>query len=367
MKHPLYLFQPVKLKRKNHSLALEPYGQFAENASQRILDFPGRALGHSLASSYEEKVTTDSWWQATPTHVPLNRLKEIHAFVDIRLNSAIILLLAQHQIPVHFYNWYGYYKGSFVPQQALFDGKLSIEQALTWSDRSRRLAIAKQLIHGSLHHIRRCIRYYSYRDGLPNTLLYDLDDANVYIDSCFTINELMGVEGMIRQHFYQVIDQSLRHGFALKGRVYHPPSNPTNAMISFLNGLLYSTIQTELLHTRLDPSIGVLHSPGRRRKPLVWDVAEIFKPIFTEGVLLSLVRKKILRLEHFEEDKGFPLLTRDGRFRVVRAFEEKMRETVKLRQLGRSVSYRSIIRHECQKLARSIQYGETFEPFKLDW
>lgn len=367
MRVPLYLFQPVRIRRKQHTLHLEPYGKFSDDPKERVLKHPGRFLGYELATEYESVVTVDSWISSTPRAVPLVQLRDIHAFVDIRLNSAIILLLAQHQIPVHFYNYYGYYKGSFVPFKEQLDGKLSIEQALCWHDHYKRLYLAKKLIQGALHNIRRSVRYYTYRDGLPNSLLYDLDSGPEMIDACQSINELMGVEGMIRQHFYQVVDQSLRNGFELKGRVYHPPSNPANALISFLNGLLYATIATELHHTRLDPAIGLLHSPGRKRHPLVWDIAEVFKPLFTEGVLLSIVRKRILRLEHFEEGVGHPLLSEQGRYRVVRAFEEKMRETIKLPHYKRSVSYRSLIRHECHKLARSIQHGEAFEPFKLPW
>lgn len=367
MRHPLYLFQPVQLKRTNHSLEIIPFDAQEDTALERIMSHPGRYLGYELATEYDQPVKQDSWLLSTPQHVPLNRLRDIHAFVDVRFNSAIILLLAKHLIPVHFYNYYGYYKGSFMPQKVQVDGRLLLEQAAVWNDPYRRLYYAKKLLQASLHNIRRMIRYYTYRDGLPNSLLYDLDDASDYIQQCDTINELMGTEGMIRQHFYQVVDQSLRHGFELKGRVYHPPSNPANALISFLNALLYSTIQNELWHTRLEPSIGVLHSPGRKRYPLVWDVAEIYKPLFVEGVLLSLVRRKVLKLEHFETETSYPLLNEEGRYRVVRAFEEKMRETIKIRELGRSVSYRSLIRQECHKFARSVQHGETFEPFKLSW
>src|SRR5579884_3713729 len=54
--------------------------------------------------------------------IPINDIRSIHLFSEIDLNTRILIFLNQHGIPVHVYNYYGYYSGSFYPREKVVSG-----------------------------------------------------------------------------------------------------------------------------------------------------------------------------------------------------------------------------------------------------
>ena len=59
---------------------------------------------------------------------PVSDVNAIHAFGEITINSKLLQFLTQNQIPIHFYNYYGYYSGSYYPREYLLSGIILIKQ-----------------------------------------------------------------------------------------------------------------------------------------------------------------------------------------------------------------------------------------------
>jgi CRISPR-associated protein Cas1 len=110
-----------------------------------------------------------------------------------------------------------------------------------------------------------------------------------------------------------------------------------------------------------------LHQPGERRFSLALDVAEIFKPLLADRLIFSLLNKKIVQPCDFDTKLNSCLLKDSGRKAVVKAWDEKLLETIKHRNLGRSVSYKHLIKLECYKLSKHILGMEDYKPFKAWW
>jgi len=110
-----------------------------------------------------------------------------------------------------------------------------------------------------------------------------------------------------------------------------------------------------------------LHQPGERRYSLALDLAEIFKPILADRLIFSLLNKKQVQATDFDKKLNSCLLKENGRKTVVRAWEEKLNETIKHRALGRSVSYKHLVKLECYKLSKHILNIEEYKPFKAWW
>ncbi len=58
--------------------------------------------------------------------IPVNDIYCIHIFGETDLNSKVIIFLNQNGIPIRFYNYYGYYSGSFYPREKLISGFLIV-------------------------------------------------------------------------------------------------------------------------------------------------------------------------------------------------------------------------------------------------
>ncbi len=146
-----------------------------------------------------------------------------------------------------------------------------------------------------------------------------------------------------------------------------PPSNEVNALISFINSLCYTLCLDMIHHTQLNPTISFLHQPGTRRYSLALDIAEIFKPILVDRLIFSLLNKKQVQHNDFDFKLNYCLLKDTGRKTVVKAWDEKLNETIKHRSLGRNVSYKHLVKLECYKLSKHILGIEEYKPFKAWW
>lgn len=178
---------------------------------------------------------------------------------------------------------------------------------------------------------------------------------------------LIGHGSEIRKIYYRSFNHIIQtEGFSFTKRSKRPPENPINALISFGNSLLYTTVLSEIYRTHLDPRIGYLHETNQRSFTLNLDIAEVFKPVIVDRVIFSLLNKRQIQLKHFLEEVGFSYLNEKGRAIFVKEYENKLNTTIKHRNLGK-VSYRKLIRIECYKLYKHFMEEEPYTPFLGNW
>lgn len=181
------------------------------------------------------------------------------------------------------------------------------------------------------------------------------------------INIVRGLEGKMRERYYQAWRHILREGWTFERRVRRPPDNEVNALISFGNSHLYTVCLGELYRTQLTPTISYLHEPGARRFSLALDLSEIFKPLIVDRAIFRLINTGQLKDSHFDRSLDGCFLNDVGKKLFVNALEDRLKTTIKHRRLGRSVSYRHLIRLECYKLIRHLTGVETYRAFRAWW
>lgn len=296
--------------------------------------------------------------------IPIEDIDTIHVFGEVDLNTKLLNFLAQQNKTVHVYNYYGFYAGSFMPRDRNVSGELTVRQVKHYLDSKKRFFIAFCFVEGALFHMLRNLREYKntleFQDKIKDELANASSKAN-------TISELMGCEGRARDAYYQAFNIILKNGFSIEKREKRPPSNPVNALISFANSLIYSTVLSEIYHTQLNPTISYLHEPRERRYSLSLDIAEIFKPLIADPIIFKLVNNNMISLDDFEEDVNYCYINENGRKRFLKEFDQKLATTIKHRKLKRHVSYRSLIRLECYKLIKHVLDDEVYTPFKAWW
>ena len=176
----------------------------------------------------------------------------------------------------------------------------------------------------------------------------------------------MGLEGNIRQTYYQAFDTIL-NDFSMNGRSKQPPKNEVNALISFGNMMCYTACLDAIYHTQLNPTIRFLHEPGYRRFSLSLDIAEIFKPLIVDRLIFKVLNKKILQPDDFDHQLNGILLKPAAKQKFVKYYDERLTETIQHRTLNRKVSYKHLIKLECYKLVKHILDIETYKSFKMWW
>lgn len=334
MKKSYYLFNPGRLSRKDNTLKFTPV---------------------------DEKGI-----EGTPKYIPVEGVDNLYTFGSLDANSALYNFMGKEGITVHFFDYYEHYTGSFMPKDYLLSGKMLIAQAQAYSKPAKRILIAQKLVEGAAFNMLKNLRYYNNRDKDTLHQIESIETLMLQIPFAGEVETLMGVEGNIRNHYYAAFDVII-NGFEMGNRTRQPPSNEVNAMISFVNSMCYTVCLDAIYHTQLNPTISFLHQPGERRFSLALDISEIFKPILADRLIFSLLNKKVVQPSDFDTKLNSCLLKDGGRKAVVKAWDEKLSETLKHRSLGRSVSYKHLIKLECYKLSKHILGMEDYKPFKAWW
>lgn len=299
--------------------------------------------------------------------LPISSIDSIFIFGELRFNSKVINFLASKKIQLHFFNYYGFYSGSFLPRNSLHSGFLLIKQVKAYLEVSERLKIAAEFVRGAVHNTLKNLLY--YRKRLKNTqeAIKAIKKLQSKIDSAKSIPELMAIEGNIKETYYSSFKEFLGEEFSLDKRTRRPPTNMINALISFGNSLLYTTCLNEIYHTQLEPTISFLHEPGERRFSLSLDLAEVFKPVIVDKVIFKLINNRKINESYFIKELNYIYLNEKGKRIFLEEYENRLSQTIYHPRMKRNVSYRTIIRLECYKLIKHLVGDEEYKSFKMWW
>ncbi|MCY9512040.1 type I-B CRISPR-associated endonuclease Cas1b [Paenibacillus larvae] len=301
-------------------------------------------------------------------YIPVEDTQELMIFGEVELNKSLLEFCSQKEIILHFFNYYGYYTGSFYPREHLNSGYMILKQAEYYMDEIKRLQIAILLVKGAVQNILRVLKYYRGRGKALDSIIDTIESLSSGLNKAQTIPELMAYEGNIRETYYKGFDIILDHPhFRFEQRTKRPPKNELNALISFGNSILYTQVLSEIYHTHLDPRIGYLHTTNFRRFTLNLDVSEIFKPVLVDRIIFSLIAKKQLTKSHFAKDTGGILMSDTGRKIFIKEWENKLKTTIKYRALNKEVSYRRLLRMELYKLQKHVMGEKEYEPYEALW
>ena len=333
MKATKYLFNPGQLSRRDNTLKFTPVDTLKK-----------------------------------PQYLPIEGIERLFVFGSLDVNAALLNFLGKHRVAVHFFDYYEHYTGSFMPKEFLLAGKVQVAQTQNYLRKKRRLHIAQQLIEGATWNMLKNLQYYQRKGKNVEQQICKINQYREQLTETTAITELMGLEGNCRQVYYSAFDTIINGEFTMNGRSKQPPQNEINALISFGNMMCYTLCLDMIYHTQLNPTISFLHEPGVRRYSLALDLAEIFKPLLVDRVIFKLLNKRQLQTKHFQKELNRCLLNDNGKKIFIKAYEERLKETIHHRKLDRKVSYKRLVWLECHKVVKYIlKDTECYEPFKMWW
>ena len=298
-------------------------------------------------------VTSDAGRKA----IPLNGVKHVLCMGDGSISIRLLKDMGRRGIRFTVLDGGGGFLGAFEPEDDIPSGRGRIGQAALFLDESARLRIARAIITAQVKSMRGLLHRYR-RNGTPglDPSLSGLERAIDMIGRATNIEALMGGEGQARAFLHDSFEQ-ISPNAKLERRVRRPPPDPVNCLMSFFNMLLYSACANELAKTHLDRSISFLHAPGTGRRSLSIDMAETFRPVLSDALLLSVFRREGLDASWFDRSPGVCLLSEKGRMKATERFWSRIEE-----RNGES-TFRQAIHRQCLSLEREALGIGQFKPF----
>ena len=172
MKKTFYLFNPGMLERKDNTLKFTPCADDGERPDAN----------------------------AQSRYLPVEDISEFYVFGSLRANSALFNFLGQKDIAMHFFDYYENYTGSFMPRDSLLSGKMLLAQTSHYQNQKKRMAIARKFIEGAAYNMVKNLQYYNRRGKDMEDIMELMNKLSAQIPDMQTTEELMGIEGQIRQY-----------------------------------------------------------------------------------------------------------------------------------------------------------------------
>lgn len=322
MKYSIYIYRDCKLKRKDNTLYIE-----LEDGENQF--------------------------------VPVKQVRDIFNVGNISLNDRILGLCSKENISVHFFNYYGHYIGSFLPKKHYNNSRLLIKQVNSYTNKDERLFIAKKFLKSNIYSKLYMLNdYRKFGEGIK-----DIKDKLIYfkfkVEEADNLKSLIGYEANIQREYYKCFDLVIKNKyFRFEKRTKRPCKNELNAMISFGNTLLYSTVLSEICKTGLDYRISYIHTNNDRGYNLNLDIADIFKSVIVDKIIINSINLKVLSKKDFRRDKTGVWLSKSGMKKFTRLYDEKLAEVV-------TVNDRSLIRSELYKIQAYLKGQKDLNTLKL--
>jgi len=176
------------------------------------------------------------------------------------------------------------------------------------------------------------------------------------------LDTLRGVEGFAAQTYFSVFGHLLkqqREDFFFQTRTRQPPLDRVNCLLSFLYALIRHDCISALTAAGLDPFVGFLHAERANRPALALDLMEEFRPWLADRLAVTLINRKQIKPEDFQVREGGAVeLTTNGRKSVIKAYQERKRESIQHPLLGQQLVIGRLFFVQARLLARVLR-GDT--------
>ncbi len=174
-----------------------------------------------------------------------------------------------------------------------------------------------------------------------------------------SLDVLRGIEGDSAAAYFEVFPLLLTTkdaAIAMQGRNRRPPTDPVNALLSFLYALLAHDCRSALAATGLDAAVGFLHKDRPGRPSLALDLMEEFRPVLADRLALALLNRRQLDANDFDyRENGAVALREDSRKKVLVAWQERKQEEIVHPFLREKVTWGLMPHLQARLLARHLR------------
>ena len=300
----------------------------------------------------------------TRLRVPLLRLSGIVVFGQVNITPFLIQRCAEDGRNLVWLDRHGRFKAR-VQGQTRGNVLLRRAQHLALSHPERPWAIARQCVAAKIQNSRQVLLRGAREAGSEAdaatlaTAAAHLAEQLTDLHECRDLDTVRGIEGEAARWYFAVFSHLLRAQraeFALAGRSRRPPRDRANSLLSFLYALLRSECASALEGVGLDPQVGYLHALRPGRPALALDLMEELRPVVADRLALTLINRRQLKADNFEQSPGGAYhLTDEGRRAVVTAYQERKEEEVQHRVLEEKVPLGLVPHVQARLLARHLR------------
>jgi len=283
-------------------------------------------------------------------------VSQLCLFGNVSVSAQAVRELMAREATILWFSYGGWFSGM---ADGLPARNVDLRRAQYACSAEASLAIARAMIAGKIRNSRTLLRRNSRGD--VDTVVDQLRSLTTAARETSSVASLLGMEGTAARLYFGKFTTMVTSGskvdvsgFDVNGRSRRPPPDPLNALLSFVYSLLIKDLTVVAYSVGLDPYLGFLHQPRFGRPALALDLAEEFRPLIAESVVLQVLNNGEVRAGGFLTRTGGCQLQGDSRKAVLRAYERRLDHEIIHPSFGYKVTYRRALEVQARMLAAHL-------------
>lgn len=286
-------------------------------------------------------------------------VSQLAVFGRVQISTQALSECFARGIPVLWLSSGGWLQGFALGQPSKY---VQLRRQQTAAHAQGGAGLAQQMIAGKILNCRTLLRRNARGD--VSATLTALKQLAQQAREAVTLSSLLGIEGTAARVYFAALPSMLGPAaetfgaqFSQLGRNRRPPPDPLNALLSFCYAMLTKDLVAVTLGVGLDPYLGVYHRSRYGRPSLALDLAEEFRPLIADSVVISILNNGEITPSDFIRRAGAVSLTPDGRRTVLKAYERRLDTQIRHPLFGYRISYRRVLDVQARLLA-AVLVGE---------
>lgn len=278
-------------------------------------------------------------------------VSQINIYGNAQISTQLLRQCFGREIPVLWFSYGGWFSGM---AEGLPGKNVELRRRQSGISRQAGLPVARRLINGKIRNCRTLLmRNTRDRDDRVVASLKKLADDALGAPS---LESLLGTEGAAARLYFSQFSSMLRKDleFDFDRRNRRPPTDPVNCLLSFAYSLVVKDLTATAFGVGFDPYSGFFHRPRFGRPALALDLAEEFRPLLGDSLVLSVLNNGEVRSTDFVVRAGGVALTEQGRRQMLRAYERRLESEVTHPKFGYRVTYRRVLEVQARLLAAYV-------------
>lgn len=267
--------------------------------------------------------------------LPIHTLQGIVTFGNVMTSPFLLNLCAERGVCVSFMSESGRFLAR-VTGPVSGNVLLRLAQMRAYEDRAKKGEVARSFVIGKLLNARniilRRIRDHGESEALREAEAKHVDVIRRVRDSEPDAERMRGLEGEAGAAYFGCFNELIvaqKDDFSISGRNRRPPTDPMNALLSYLYTLLAHDCRGALEGVGLDPQIGFLHEVRSGRPSLALDLMEEFRSVLADRVAMSLVNLRQVGPRDFRTtESGAVEMKEEARKTILQAWQKKKQDTI---------------------------------------
>ena len=276
-------------------------------------------------------------------------VSQINVTGNVQMSSQLMRAMFSKEIPIMWFSYGGWFQGI---AHGLPSKHVELRRRQVGIAAQAGLPVARRLVEGKIRNCRTFLRRNSRTD--VSTVLHQLKNLADQAMEVESVESLLGIEGTAARLYFGRFAGMLRNDklgtFDVNGRNRRPPRDAVNCLLSYAYSLLVKDLTATTHGVGFDPYLGLYHRPRFGRPALALDLAEEFRPLIADSVVVNVINNGEIRPTGFIVRAQGVSLTPQARRSFLSAYERRLDHEIIHPTYKYRITYRRVLEVQARML-----------------